>query len=92
MKTIAILFFSVSLTTVSFGQEKLNKTEAPVNVLQDEVQNIYELSVEADYKVFDHEGKLILEDHGKAIDFTEYEVGTYYVRYEGRVEQFKKLK
>jgi hypothetical protein len=92
MKAFAIFLFSVLLTTVSLGQEKMNKTEKSLNFVEQEEKNLYELSVEADYKVFNSEGKLILEDHGNTIDFTEYEIGTYYVRYDGRVEQFKKLK
>ena len=94
MKILSIFVFVLLLGALSFGQENnknnFSKTEVVPEKGSDKL--LYELSMKTDYKVFNSEGELIREDHGQFIDYTDYELGTYYVRYNGRVEQFKKLK
>ncbi|MBD3638648.1 MAG: hypothetical protein HUJ25_14950 [Crocinitomicaceae bacterium] len=90
---ISSLFFSLFIVSAtSFGQNEPSKELPPVEMLpkKGEVKKIYELPVETEYKVYDSNGKLLTAGFGQFIDYTDYEKGTYFIRYNNKSVQLEK--
>lgn len=75
--TVTLLAFS------SFTQEDPNKKMPPLDMLpkDGEVKHIYQLPNKVIYKIYNIKGALVDSGNAQFIDYTNYEVGTYFVRY-----------
>ena len=75
---------------IAFGQEEKEQQKLPpLEMLpkEGEVKTIYELEEKADYEVFNQKGDLVTSGNGEFIDMTDFEVGVYFVKYNGKTEK-----
>ena len=96
-KSILILSYTL-ITLITFGQtdasnntSRLNKKLPPKNMLPQnpgEVKKIYELPKVCDFKIFDEKGALVEQKTEEFIDYTNYKLGRYFIRYESKTETF----
>ena len=88
---LCLIAFTISLS--SFGQaKKISKELPPREMLpkHGEVKQIYELPSKTNYEVFNSKGELVAKENGQFIDYTKYDLGTYFVRFDGVTESFTK--
>lgn len=94
MKIILLTIVAFSIGISAFSQNEPSKNLPPMRLLPKvgQVKSIYELPNSTEYKVYNQKGELISEGKGQFIDYTEYTIGTYFVRFEGKSETFEKTK
>lgn len=84
MKTKIIAFcLLVSSSTFMYAQNEPSKKLPPMKMLpkEGEVKKIYELYDEVDYTIFDRSGATYQTGRAEFIDYTDFPVGTYFIRY-----------
>ncbi len=77
----------------AMAQEEPDQSLPPIAMLQSEdgePKTIYELTNSAHYFIYSQQGALIDSGYAQYIDFTEYDGGTYFIRYDGKNEVFTK--
>jgi hypothetical protein len=94
MKTVLLLVAGMTISLSSYSQEEPSKNLPPIKMLKKgkigETQNFYELPAIVDYKVYDNKGKLIYEGTAQWIDYTNYEIGVYWVKYNDQTKRLEK--
>jgi hypothetical protein len=90
---VILLCLGVSISGYSQKKEKMSKKLPPIEMLPkvgEGKKEIYELPKETDYKVFDVNGQLKAEGSGQFIDITDYDSGSYFVRYKNKTIKIEK--
>tara|TARA_B100000809_G_scaffold257113_1_gene298135 strand:- start:1266 stop:1556 length:291 start_codon:yes stop_codon:yes gene_type:complete len=95
MKTALLLLLAgMTINLSSYCQEEPSKNLPPIKMLKKgkigEAQNFYELHEVVDYKVYDNKGKLISEGTSQWIDYTDYEIGVYWIKYNDQTKRLEK--
>jgi hypothetical protein len=92
MKIIVLCVLATSISLSGYSQKESSDILPPLKMLPKagEVKHIYELPSSFDYIIFDSNGKALLSGNGQFIDYTCYEKGTYFVRFDGKSESFEK--
>jgi hypothetical protein len=88
MKTVFLISFAVLTGFTAFSQTDTSKNIPPMKMLpkNGEVKSFYELPSETKYQIFNQNGDLIESGEGKWIETTDYVLGTYFIKHEGKTE------
>lgn len=88
MKTVFLISFAALMSFTSYSQTEPSKNIPPMKILpkNGEVKSFYELPSETEYKIFNQKGELIESGKGKWIEATDYVLGSYFIKYEGKTE------
>ena len=88
-KKAALILLGLGVSLSGYSQEKkeMSKELPPIHMLPKVGEGkkvIHELPKVTDFKVYDINGMLKAEGSGKWVDVTEYPVGDYFIKYEGK--------